>query len=61
MKDDSLLIYPKQAARLLGVGTTQFYALCKLPDFPRPKNPLGKRPFYLRVELENWAQSLKST
>lgn len=53
-----LLLYPKQAQRLLGVGTTKFYELIKLPDFPRPRNPLGKRPMFVRQELETWASGL---
>ncbi|STX37708.1 helix-turn-helix transcriptional regulator [Legionella feeleii] len=53
-----LFIYPKQAADLLGVGTTKFYELNKLPDFPKPRNPLGKRPMYVKKELEDWAMNL---
>ena len=54
----ALLIYPRQAANLLGVGTTKFYELNKLPDFPKSRNPLGKRPMYLRNEIEDWVTSL---
>ena len=53
-----LLVYPKQAQKLLGVGVTKFYELVRLPDFPKPKNPTGKRPFYLRSELEKWVNSI---
>ncbi|MFW2534430.1 MULTISPECIES: helix-turn-helix transcriptional regulator [unclassified Legionella] len=53
-----LLLYPKQAQKFLGVGTTKFYELIKLPDFPRPRNPLGKRPMFVRQELETWASGL---
>ncbi len=59
MKNEPLLVYPKEAQRLLGVGPTKFYELNKLPDFPKPKNPLGKRVFYLRNQLEDWAMNLK--
>jgi predicted DNA-binding transcriptional regulator AlpA len=59
MKNEALLVYPKDAQKLLGIGSTKFYELCKLPDFPKPRNPLGKRVFYLRGELENWAKNLK--
>ncbi len=55
-----LFIYPKQAADLLGVGATKFYELNKLPDFPKPRNPLGKRPMYLTKEIEEWAVNLAS-
>ncbi|MCC5016058.1 AlpA family transcriptional regulator [Legionella sp. 31fI33] len=58
MKQNSLLLYPSEAAALLGVRATKFYELKKLPDFPRPKNPLGKRPMYLREELESWVKNL---
>lgn len=60
MSDKSIFIYPKQAQTLLGVGTTKFYELNKLSDFPKPKNPLGKRPMYLRKEIEEWAITLRS-
>lgn len=55
----ALLLYPKQAANLLGVGTTQFYELNKLPTFPKSRNPLGKRPMYIRHEIEAWATNLE--
>lgn len=58
MQLEPLLVYPKQAQEILGVGTTKFYELCKLEDFPKPKNPLGKRPMYVRKELEKWIDSL---
>lgn len=54
-----MFLYPRQAARFLGVGTTKFYELNKLPGFPKPKNPCGKRPMYLRSELEKWANNLE--
>ena len=58
MKDSSLLLYPKQAQKLLGIGSTKFYELVKLPDFPKPRNLIGKRPAYLRSEIENWENNL---
>ena len=58
MKEDSLLLYPKQAQKLLGIGKTKFYELVKSTTFPKAKSPLGKRPMYLREELENWVKSL---
>ena len=56
-----LLIYPIEARKLLGVQATKFYELVKLPDFPKPRNPLGKRPMYLRKEIEDWANNLSKT
>ncbi len=56
----SLLIYPKQAAVLLGIGTTKFYELNKLPNFPKVRNPSGKRPMYLRKEIEDWVYKLEA-
>ncbi len=58
MKKDSILIYPKEVQAVLGIGATKFYELNKLTDFPKPRNPLGKRPMYLRKEIENWADNL---
>ena len=54
----SMFLFPKQAANFLGVGTTMFYELRKLKNFPKPKNPLDKRPMYLRSELEDWAKNV---
>ena len=53
-----LFLYPGDAQKFLGFGTTIFYQLIKLPDFPKARNPLGKRPLYLRTELESWAYNL---
>ena len=58
MKQEPLLLYPKQAQKFLGVGTTKFYELIKLDTFPKAKNLLGKRPMYLREELESWVKAL---
>ncbi|WP_115701831.1 helix-turn-helix transcriptional regulator [Legionella sainthelensi] len=59
MKEESLLLYPKQVQKLLGIGATKFYELNKLPSFPKPRNPLGKRPMYLRQEIESWINNLE--
>lgn len=61
MKIDPLLLYPNQAAALIGVKTTKFYELIKLPDFPKARNPLGKRPMYVKQEIEEWAKNLLIT
>ncbi len=60
LNEQAILLYPKQAQKLLGIGTTKFYELVKLPDFPKPRNPLGKRPMYLRKEIEDWAHNLNT-
>lgn len=61
MKQESLFLYPKQAQQFLGVGTTKFYELSKLPHFPKARNPLGKRPMFVRQEIEEWAINLLPT
>jgi len=53
-----MFLYPKQAAKFLGVCRTQFYYFRKLSNFPKSKNPLNKRPLYLRCELEAWAKTI---
>jgi len=56
---ESLLLYPNEARKLIGVKSTKFYELVKLPDFPKPRCPLGgKRPMYLRSEIEEWANNI---
>ena len=52
MKEVSILLYPNQAQKFLGVKATKFYELLQTPGFPKPRSPLGKRPMYLRKELE---------
>lgn len=62
MNESPILLYPNQAQKLLGIGTTKFYELVKLPDFPKPRNFRdGKRSVYLRNEIEEWARSLEKT
>ncbi len=57
MNDKPILVYPKKAQRILGIGTTKFYELNKLPNFPKAKRFLGKRPMYVTAELIEWALS----
>ncbi|ARG96757.1 helix-turn-helix transcriptional regulator [Legionella micdadei] len=60
--ENPLLAYPKHAKEILGVGTTKFYELNNLPNFPKPRFPLGsKRPMYVRKELEDWVNNLPTT
>ncbi|CAM3001219.1 helix-turn-helix transcriptional regulator [Legionella worsleiensis] len=62
MNELPILLYPNQAQKLLGIGTTKFYELVKLPDFPKPRNLFGgKRSVYLRNEIEEWATNLAKT
>lgn len=61
MQNESILLYPKQVQKLLGIGTTKFYELVKLPDFPKPRDLLGKRSIYLRKEIEDWVTNLEPT
>ena len=58
MKQEPLLLYPNQAKRFLGIGTTKFYELVKLETFPKPRFP-SKRAMYLREELEHWVKNLE--
>lgn len=54
-----LLLYPCDVQKLLGVSRVKFYELNKLPDFPKAKNPLDKRPMYLRQEILSWVNGLE--
>lgn len=58
MNVEPLLLYPNQAQKLLGIRSTKFYELSKLPNFPIPKKPNGKRVMYLTQELIDWARSI---
>ncbi|MBA4260336.1 MAG: hypothetical protein C0446_14330 [Chitinophaga sp.] len=58
MKQNSKFVYPKEAQEILGIGTTKFYELNKRLDFPKPQTPFGKRPMYIREELEMWVKNL---
>lgn len=62
MQDEPILLYPNQVQKLLGIGTTRFYELVKLPDFPKPRMLFdGKRSVYLRTEIMEWANHLRQT
>ena len=61
MNELQILLYPHHVQKLLGIGSTKFYELVKLPDFPKPRNLLGKRSIYLRTEIESWANNLAPT
>ncbi len=57
----SMLVYPHDVKKLLGIGTTKFYEIAKLPGFPKPRELDGKRNVYLRKEIEDWVNSLAKT
>lgn len=59
MNDKPLLVSPKGAQTLLGVGCTLFYDLVKLGNFPKSVNPLGRGPMYRVSELEEWVKNLE--
>lgn len=62
MNELPILLYPHHVQKLLGIGSTKFYELVKLPDFPKPRNLFGgKRSVYLRTEIEVWASNLAQT
>ena len=62
MSESSILLYPNLVQKLLGIGTTKFYELVKLPDFPKPRNLIdSKRSVYLRKEIIEWANNLEKT
>jgi predicted DNA-binding transcriptional regulator AlpA len=58
MNTESMLLFPNQAQKLLGVKSTTFYELLKKSGFPKPKYPTGRRPMYSRKELEDWINAL---
>ncbi len=59
MKFEPILLHPKQAQEILGVGPTKFYELVKKPSFPKAKHSVGRRPMYLKSELEDWANNVE--
>ncbi|WP_115709987.1 helix-turn-helix transcriptional regulator [Legionella sainthelensi] len=62
MQNETILLYPNQVQKLLGIGATKFYELVKLPDFPKPRNfSDSKRSVYLRQEIVEWANNLEKT
>lgn len=58
MYEAPILLYPNHAQKLLGVKSTKFYELLQTPGFPKPRSVSGKRPMFLRKELEEWANNL---
>jgi len=54
----TILIYPSEAAKLLGVSYGTFIKFRIKEGFPKARYPIGKRPMFLKTELEAWAKSL---
>lgn len=50
------LLSVADVAKMLGVGKTTFYIICKLPSFPRPII-LSKRKQWVRSEILGWMES----
>jgi predicted DNA-binding transcriptional regulator AlpA len=54
-----IMVYPKDAAKILGLSVSSFYRISRRKGFPSPVFPNGKRPMFLIEDLEKWARSLK--
>lgn len=55
---EKILITPKEAKELLGVGTNAIYQLCKDDNFPSIS--LGGRIYINKNKLQEWADKLCS-
>ena len=53
-----MLLFPKDAMKLIGLKTTAFHEIRKRPDFPKPKYPTGRCAMYLTSEIEEWIKNL---
>lgn len=58
MQMKTKIISQDQARKLIGVGTTKFWHLRKLPDFPKPCGKEGTKPLFNEQELRDWAHNL---
>lgn len=58
MEERSLLICPKEAHKLLSMSRSKFDEMKRIAGFPKPRYPAGKRPMYVRQELEEWVNNL---
>ncbi|WP_338597029.1 helix-turn-helix domain-containing protein [Clostridium baratii] len=54
--EEKILITPKEAKGLLGVGTNAIYTLCKDKDFPSVC--IGGRIYINKNKLQDWADKL---
>lgn len=54
--EEKILIKPKEAKDLLGVGTNAIYELCKDKDFPSVH--IGGRIYINKNKLQDWADKL---
>ena len=53
---EKILITPKEAKELLGVGTNAIYTLCKDKNFPSIS--IGGRIYINKNKLQTWADNL---
>lgn len=54
--EEKILITPKEAKGLLGIGTNAIYMLCKDKDFPSVY--IGGRIYINKNKLQDWADKL---
>lgn len=55
MSDESILITPMEAKKLLGVGRNEIYKLCNTKGFPSFK--IGNKYYINRAKLQEWADN----
>lgn len=55
MSDESILITPMEAKKLLGVGRNEIYKLCNTKGFPSFK--IGNKNYINRAKLQEWADN----
>lgn len=53
MSEKQILLTPKQAKDILGIGRQEIYNLCKTKDFPSFK--LGAKYYINKQKLQEWA------
>lgn len=53
MSDNQILLTPKQAKDLLGVGRNEIYNLCRAKGFPSFK--IGSKYYINKQKLQEWA------
>ncbi len=57
--DRALLLYKSEVEKLLGLNQHTMMELSKRADFPRRVKVAGKRPMYIRAEIELWITKLE--
>lgn len=56
-EDDILLYTPKEAAKVLGIGTNAIYELVKNDDFPSFKLADGDKWYISKKGLDEWIEN----